>query len=189
MPMAQSAYLSNAFLIAMPGLADPNFFHTVTYMCEHTSEGALGIVINRPLDIQLRELLEDMEIEITVPMVGDTPIYLGGPVQPERGFVLHEPLGEWEATMPITERIGLTSSQDIIAAIAAGLGPARFLIALGYAGWGEGQLEHELMENAWLSGPADGELIFETPSEQRWEAAAALLGVDLQRLSSDVGHA
>src|SRR5690606_10860059 len=117
------------------------------------------------------------------------PVFQGGPVQMERGFVLHEPLGDWEATLQISDRIGVTASQDILAAMAAGRGPERALVALGYAGWGAGQLEREMAENAWLSGPASAEILFETPVEKRWEAAAALLGVDLNLLSGDAGHA
>ena len=186
--MADVQFLSNHFLIAMPGLADPNFFHTVTYICEHDADGAMGIVINRPLDLNLADILTHMDIQAT-PETAGLPVFQGGPVQTERGFVLHAPLGEWEATLPVSEQIGVTASQDVLAAIAAGKGPKRALIALGYAGWGAGQLERELAENAWLSGPATAEVLFDTPVEKRWASAAALLGVDLNLLSSDTGHA
>ncbi|MCW9057407.1 MAG: YqgE/AlgH family protein [Gammaproteobacteria bacterium] len=186
--MHDTDFLGNHFLIAMPKLADPNFFHTVTYLCEHNPEGALGIVINRPLHLTLREILQHMDLEPVTEAIGDQPIYLGGPVQQERGFVLHRPLGDWEATLPVSEEIGVTSSRDILTAIAAGQGPDQCLIALGYAGWGAGQLEQELVANAWLSGPADQRIIFDLPHEQRWEAAAARLGVDLNLLSGEAGH-
>ncbi len=186
--MADAEYLNHHFLIAMPNLADPNFFHTVTYICEHDADGAMGIVINRPLDLCLSDILTHMAIEPTSETAG-LPIYQGGPVQPERGFVLHDPLGDWEATLDVGAGIGLTASQDVLAAIAAGQGPEKFLIALGYAGWGAGQLEREMAENAWLSGPASAKVLFETPIDQRWAAAAALLGVDLNLLSGDAGHA
>lgn len=187
--MASSDYLGNHFLIAMPALADPNFFHTVTYLCEHNADGALGIVINRPMNLNLRELLQHMDLEPVNDDIGNQPIYLGGPVQQERGFVLHRPLGEWEATLKVSDHIGITSSRDILGAIAAGEGPEDSLIALGYAGWGAGQLEQEMAANAWLSGPADEHIVFDLPHEKRWEAAAASLGVDLNLLSMDAGHA
>ena len=187
--MTGSSNLTNHFLIAMPSLADPNFHQTVTYMCDHNDEGAMGLVINRPLDIEFIELLKFLKIDDTRDQHPYIPIYQGGPVQTERGFVLHEELGTWEATMPVTENIGVTLSQDIIEAIAHGEGPKRFLIALGYAGWGAGQLEGELAANAWLNGTADPEIIFDTPIEQRWTASAHLLGVELKNLSTDVGHA
>lgn len=187
--MPYFSQLTNHFLIAMPSLADPNFTHTVTYLCEHNQEGALGIIINRPTELTLADLAEQLNIEITEPELADTPIYQGGPVQLERGFVLHSPLGEWDSTLEVTPDIGLTMSQDIIDAIANGVGPDHFLIALGYAGWGQGQLETELAANAWLNGPADSQIIFKQPIENRWTAAAALLGVDINTLSPDVGHA
>ena len=185
----QSDYLANHFLIAMPGLSDPNFYHTTTYICEHNQDGALGIVINRPMDLRLQDILDHLEIQAVTPEISNMPVFLGGPVQRDRGFVLHQPVGDWEATLKVTENTGLTSSRDILAAIARGEGPDRTLLTLGYAGWGAGQLEQEIADNAWLSGPADTDLIFTTPSEGRWEAAAALIGVDLNLLSGDTGHA
>jgi putative transcriptional regulator len=187
--MKGSPYLVNQFLIAMPGLEDPNFFHSVTYICEHNAEGALGLVINRPLDMQLGEILQHIQIEKVEPEARQMPIHLGGPVQQDRGFVLHEPLGEWEATLKVTDRIGITSSLDILHAIARNEGPERSMIALGYAGWGAGQLEREIADNAWLSGPADPDIVFNTPDEERWKAAAASIGVDLDLLSGEAGHA
>lgn len=187
--MSPATDLTNHFLIAMPQLADPNFFHTVTYICEHTDEGALGIVINRPLEVRLGEILDHMEIESQTETLAERTVYMGGPVQQERGFVLHRPASQWDSTLKITDNIGLTTSRDVLAAMARGEGPTESLIALGYAGWGAGQLEQELADNAWLSGPADERILFRTPVEKRWEEAAALLGVDLNLLSGDAGHA
>ncbi len=181
--------LTNHFLIAMPMLADPNFFHTVTYVCEHSREGAMGIVINRPLSVTVSEILEQMSITMED---GETlrnqPVFLGGPVQRERGFVIHQPIGNWEASLAVTDTIGVTTSRDILMAMAGGTGPRRSLVALGYAGWGAGQLEREIAANAWLSGPADLRVLFETPIDRRWHAAAMILGVDLNLLSGEVGH-
>jgi len=181
--------LANHFLIAMPALLDPNFARTVTYLCEHDQHGAMGLIINRPLELSVHELLAQLEIEFTDGRFAATPVFQGGPVQTERGFVLHQPVGRWEATLPITDDVGMTVSRDILEAIAQGDAPERFLVALGYAGWGAGQLEHEMVENAWLSGPADAGVIFDEPVEQRWALSAAHLGIDLSLLSSDIGHA
>ena len=187
--MSTTQSLSNHFLIAMPALDDPNFHHTTTFICEHDEDGALGVVINRPLDMQLGEILQHMDIKACDESIAARQVYMGGPVQNDRGFVLHEPAGDWEATLMVTDSIGITSSRDILHAIAAGKGPDNAIITLGYAGWGAGQLEQELADNTWLSGPASSRIVFDTPSEQRWQAAAALLGVDLNLLSSDTGHA
>lgn len=149
----------------------------------------MGLVINRPLELDFTDLLEHLDMQDTRSQHDDVPIYQGGPVQTERGFVLHRELGEWEATMKVTDEIGVTLSQDIIEAIAQDRGPKQFLIVLGYAGWGQGQLETELAQNTWLNGPAAANIIFETPTEQRWTASASHLGVELNNLSSDVGHA
>ncbi len=181
--------LTNHFLIAMPGLADPNFSRTVTLICEHSSEGAMGIVINRTTDLHLRDILKQMDIEAKGATTADIPIHLGGPVQNNRGFVLHEPLGEWESTLPVTDTLGVSTSRDILMAIAEDQGPKKCLVALGYAGWGAGQLEREISENSWLSGPADHDILFNTQPEHRWNAAAELMGVDLRTLSSEAGHA
>jgi len=187
--MSGTQYLTNQFLIAMPGLEDPNFFHSVTYICEHNDEGALGLVVNRPLDMQLGEILQHVQLSQAEPEARQIQVHLGGPVQQDRGFVLHEPLGEWDATLKVTDRIGITSSMDILQAIARNEGPERALITLGYAGWGAGQLEQEMAENAWLSGPAHPDILFDTPDEERWKAAAASLGIDLDLLSGEAGHA
>jgi len=187
--MSDSRYLTNQFLIAMPGLEDPNFFHSVTYICEHNDEGALGLVINRPLDMLLGEILQHIKLEQALPEARQIPVHLGGPVQQDRGFVLHEPLGGWDATLKVTDRIGITSSMDILEAIAVDEGPEHILITLGYAGWGAGQLEQEIADNTWLSGPAHPDILFRTPDKECWKAAAASLGVDLNLLSGEAGHA
>lgn len=187
--MIETESLSNHFLIAMPTLEDPNFHHTTTFICEHDADGALGVVINRPLEIQLGEILLHMDIRTDDIELASQAVYMGGPVQSDRGFVLHEPIGEWEATLKVTDSIGITSSRDILAAIAAGEGPDKSIITLGYAGWGAGQLEQELAQNTWLSGPADRNIVFDMPPEQRWLAAAALIGVDLHLISNETGHA
>ena len=187
--MSPQTHLTNHFLIAMPNLADPNFFHTVTYICEHGESGAMGLVINRPIGLQLADIFEQLEIEITDPSAHELPVYSGGPVQGDRGFVLHDSHSTWDSTLRITDDISITTSMDILQAIASGKGPGKSLVALGYAGWGAGQLEDELAQNAWLNGPARSDIIFERPSDERWQAAANLLGVDLNLLSSDAGHA
>jgi len=181
--------LTNHFLIAMPGLQDGNFFHTVTYICEHNEDGAMGIVLNRPTELALSDLLDQLEIGESNPEMGQQPIYIGGPVQTDRGFVLHSLEKEWESTVVIAGAIGITTSRDILQSIAIGEGPQKSLIALGYAGWGAGQLESELKANAWLNGPADLYSLFDLPADRRWDAAARLLGVDLNLLSGEAGHA
>jgi len=181
--------LTNQFLIAMPALQDPNFHRTVTYLCAHNNEGAMGIVINRPLDLNLGEVLDHMSIEVENIEVNDMMVLQGGPVQRDRGFVIHEPAGEWDAVLTVGNEIGVATSRDILTAVAHGDGPDRAVVALGYAGWGAGQLEHEVQQNAWLSGPADSSIIFDLPYEKRYESAARLLGVDLDRLSGEAGHA
>ena len=182
-------FLTDQFLVAMPTLEDPNFSRTVTYICEHNAEGAMGIVINRPLELQLDEVLRHMDITLDDDAAGGIRIVLGGPVQQDRGFVVHRGTAGWESTHTINEQVGVTTSRDILAAIARGEGPPQSLIALGYAGWGSGQLEQELADNAWLSTPADMAILFEIPFAERWEAAAHLVGVDLLNLSNEVGHA
>ena len=187
--MIQTATLKNQLLIAMPSLEDPNFSRTVTYICEHGEEGAMGIVLNRPTELSLADVLRHMDIAGGVGDTGRQMVFLGGPVEEERGFVLHTHTDPWDSTLAINEDISVTTSRDILEAMARGEGPAQTLVALGYAGWGAGQLERELQDNAWLSGPADRSILFELPPDQRWEAAARLLGVDVNLLSSEAGHA
>jgi putative transcriptional regulator len=181
--------LTNHFLIAMPNLADANFARSVTLICEHTEEGSMGIMINRLTDLHLGDIFSQLGITPDKARHADTAVFLGGPVQNNRGFVLHEPLGEWESTLSVTDKFGVSTSRDILEAIAENRGPEKFIVALGYAGWGAGQLEHEITENSWLSGPANREIIFELPVEQRWKAAASLVGVDLATISGEAGHA
>ncbi len=149
----------------------------------------MGLLINRPTPMNLGDLTAQLGIDMGEPEMAKTPVYRGGPVQPEQGFVLHTPQGEWDNTLELGADLALTISQDIIEAIAHGLGPEKFLIALGYAGWGAGQLEEEIAANSWLNGPAENRIIFDTPVDERWATAAALLGIELSQLSNDVGHA
>lgn len=181
--------LANHFLIAMPGLDDPNFTHTVTYICEHNDQGAMGIVINRPLPVTLADILTQLDINASNRVDTTLEVFEGGPVQREHGFVIHSPLGAWESTLRVTDQIAVSTSRDILTALAHGEGPSDYLLALGYAGWGAGQLEQEIAANIWLSGPADSQILFRLPAEQRWTAAAALLGVDLNLISGEAGHA
>lgn len=185
-----TAQLINHFLIAMPRLDDENFTQSVTYICEHNAEGAMGVTINRPSDVLLQDILEQINITAKSANVGHQEIYHGGPVQTDRGFILHSKTEkQWDATLNINDDIQLTSSKDILLAIANNEGPEESLITLGYAGWGAGQLEQEIANNFWLSCPADTNIIFNTPIEKRWESAASLLGIDLQLLSNEAGHA
>lgn len=187
--MNEHASLKNQLLIAMPSLEDPNFSRTVTYICEHGQHGAMGIVLNRPTDLRLTDVLKHMQIEGGMGQAGEQIVYLGGPVEEERGFVLHTHTQPWDSTLDVNDNISITTSRDILEAMARGEGPAQTLVALGYAGWGAGQLERELQDNAWLSGPADQSILFELAPDQRWAAAARLLGVDVNLLSSEAGHA
>ncbi len=187
--MGDVTYLTGYLLIAMPNMADPNFVRTVTYICEHTDQGALGIVINRPLEMDLGEVFQQLSLEAARPGLSKQPVLRGGPVQTERGFVLHEPSRSWDSTVQVSDSIHLTTSRDILAAIAGGTGPQRALMALGYAGWGAGQLELEMGANAWLSVPGDATIIFDTPYEARWAAAAGLIGINLATISPEAGHA
>jgi putative transcriptional regulator len=185
----QQTNLTNQFLISMPSLKDPNFEQTVTYICVHNEEGAMGIIINKPLEIELGEIFEQMDIVVNTPEVNDKKVYLGGPVHTDRGFILHQPNKEWDSSITVSDELCVTTSKDILKAIADGDAPGESLIALGYAGWSAGQLEQELMDNAWLNGPASLEIIFNTSAEQCWQSAANNMGVDINKLSSDIGHA
>lgn len=181
--------LRNQFLLAMPSLADPHFQRTLTYLCDHTEHGAMGVVVNRPMALTIGEILQHLGIEPTDHTIAQRPVHYGGPVEPERGFVLHSPPGDWEGSMALTDELALTTSRDILAALARGEGPAQSLLTLGYSGWGAGQLEDEIVNNAWLTGPAHPDILFDMPAEDRLTAAAARMGIDLSRLSSDAGHA
>jgi putative transcriptional regulator len=187
--------LTNKFLIAMPGMADENFAGAVVYLCEHTKDGALGLVINRPFDITLRNLFEKVELSLDREELAAQPVYFGGPVQTERGFVLHERVGEDEAgsytsTLVIPGgALAMTTSKDVLEAMSHGAGPRRVLVTLGYSGWSAGQLESELGRNGWLTVDADPAVIFDTPVEQRYQRALSLLGFDPLMLSQEAGHA
>ena len=183
------SYLKHHFLIAMPHMVDPNFAHTVIYLVEHNQHGAMGLVINRSSGLSLADVLEQLQPE-TEPdeRCRHLPIYAGGPVHTDRGFVLHPRDWSYQATLELGE-LALSTSQDVLLAIADGSGPPRHLIALGYAGWEAGQLEQELMANAWLTAEACGRVVFDIPLEERWSAAAGLVGVDPRQLSGYAGHA
>lgn len=182
------ANLTNQFLIAMPGLEDPFFAKTVTYLCQHNEEGALGIIINRPSDLTVGDVLEQMGITSRNEACGQMPVYFGGPVQPERGFVLHETGRDWNSTLRISETLALTTSRDILEALSLGEGPSHMLLALGYAGWGKGQLEAEIGQNSWLNTEAEQSIIFNRPAASRWRAAAEQLGIDIGLLTMQAGH-
>lgn len=186
----ESTSLANQFLIAMPDMTNPYFSHTVSYICEHNEDGAMGFVINRPMGITVGELLEQTEIHYTPSCKNnERQVFFGGPVERERGFVLHSGKPEWSASMPITNNVTITTSLDILGAIGRGEGPESFLLVLGYAGWEPGQLEQEIMDNTWLSSPANTELLFNPDCSDSWQEAASLIGVNLQQLYSQAGHA
>lgn len=190
--------LANHFLIAMPALQDPLFSRSVVYMCEHSPRGALGLVINKPSDMSIGTLFEQIALPLTTPTLVDAQVFHGGPLQMERGFVLHDstlPNAEtteqprYASSMSIVGGLEMTTSKDVLEALANGSGPRRILLTLGYAAWGEGQLETELAQNSWLTVQADLGVIFETPSEKRYDQALALLGLEAWKISSQVGHA
>jgi len=187
--MTAVTYLNNQFIIAMPNLANPYFFHTVIYMCQHNDEGALGIVINRPISMKLGEVFKQMKIPITSETASQAIVFAGGPMQQERGFVLHRTGGKWDMTLPISDTISLTTSRDVIEAIALDKGPESYIVALGYVGWGEGQLEQEMLTNAWLSCPYSQQILFDTPADMRWRAAADQIGININQLTIPAGHA
>jgi putative transcriptional regulator len=187
--MAAPEFLSNHLLIAMPAMSDPNFSQTVTLICEHSAKGALGLVLNRPLPMKLSDVFEQLSLDAADAGIANQPVLRGGPVQTDRGFVVHRFGGAWDSTLKVSEQIHVTTSRDILAAMARGEGPPDAFIALGYAGWDAGQLEQEMLANAWLSAPADEEVIFSLPFEERWQAAGRLLGIDLTRISTVAGHA
>ena len=190
--------LTHHFLIAMPGMEDASFARSVVYVCEHNERGALGLIINKPTDINLKGLFDKVDLSLGRADLSDTPVFLGGPVQTERGFVLHESLHgksdqaeepAYASTMVIPGGLEMTTSKDVLEALATGAGPRRVLVTLGYSAWGEGQLESELAENSWLTVDADLSVIFETPVEQRYDTALGLLGLEAWRLSPGAGHA
>ena len=187
--MGSQDSLCNQLLIAMPGMLDPNFSTTVTLVCEHNDEGALGIVINRPMDIKLEGLFEQLDVTDADRSVANHPVLNGGPVARERGFVLHNPSSAFESSVTVSDEVQLTLSRDVIDAMAAGSGPDKSLVALGYAGWEPGQLEAEMLANTWLTAPAKPEVIFDIPFNDRWTVAAQTIGIDISQISPDAGHA
>ncbi|GAB4391869.1 MAG: YqgE/AlgH family protein [Gammaproteobacteria bacterium] len=188
--MLETTYLNNHFLIATPALDNGLFEHTVIFMCEHNDNGALGIIINRALNVTLDEILKQMNIRTSKPELASWPVLYGGPVHPERGFVIHRGHSGWKSSFSIANDISVTTSPDILEAIATGDTPQHILITLGYAGWDKYQLEQEIKQNAWLSCPADIDILFNVPYEERWTRALAKLGVDANRLFSEtIGNA
>ena len=191
-----SINLTNQFLIAMPGMAGDTFAGTVIYMCEHTDKGALGLVINKPIDIKLKNLFEKVELTLDREDLAEAPVYFGGPVQTERGFVLHEALdgaegeaGHYNSSLRIPGGLEMTTSKDVLEALSNGAGPKKVLVTLGYSGWGAGQLEDEMSRNGWINVSAEPGIIFDTPFEQRYDKALSLLGIDANMLSQEAGHA
>ncbi|CAH0524620.1 YqgE/AlgH family protein [Vibrio hippocampi] len=187
--------LVNHFLVAMPGMNDPYFQRSVIYMCEHNDEGAMGIMINTPIDVTVANMLKQVQVDLPVSTTIrhskslEEPVLNGGPVAEDRGFILHNPKDNYQSSIQITDRVSVTTSKDILAVLGTDAQPDNYLVALGYAGWSAGQLEAELAENSWLTVEADPNIIFETPVEQRWSRAVTMLGIDVAQLSSQVGHA
>lgn len=184
---------TNQFLIAMPGMADESFSRSVVYLCEHNDKGALGLVINKPIDLKLGNLFEKVDLPLERPDLAEQPVYFGGPVQVERGFVLHERLSDddkpFVSMLQVPGGLAMTTSRDVLEALRDGKGPRRVLITLGYAGWSAGQLEEEIGRNGWLTVEAEPAIIFETPVDKRYERALSLLGIDAGMLSQEAGHA
>jgi putative transcriptional regulator len=189
--MNKGAYLTNQLLIAMPTLGDPNFAQTVALVCDHSPQGALGLILNKPLEMRMGEIFEqlDLEIQVAANPLRERQVLRGGPMQTDRGFVVHRAGGRWDSTLPVSDAIHVTTSRDILAAMARGEGPVDAVVALGYAGWDGGQLEDEIRANAWLNAPVAPELIFDLPFEARWLAAGRLIGVELSRISPISGNA
>jgi putative transcriptional regulator len=185
----QSVNLTDHFLIAMPAMADSFFSKTLVYIAEHNEQGALGVIVNRPIDMSLATLFEKIDIPLEVPSLGNLPVFFGGPVQTDRGFVLHRPVGEWQSTLAVNQQVGLTSSRDVLQALAHDGQPRDLMVTLGYAGWSAGQLEQELAQNAWLTVPANPHILFDLPYEDRLASAMELLGVNFTNLADGAGHA
>jgi putative transcriptional regulator len=181
--------LTDNFLIAMPTLEDPYFANTLVYICEHNDNGALGIIVNRPIDMDLAGLFEKIDIKLDAENLAKLPIYFGGPVQLDRGFVLHRPVGQWQSTLAVNADVGLTSSRDVLAAVGSAGLPDEIIVTLGYAGWDAGQLEDELAQNSWLTVPAKNSILFDLPPEDRLPAAMQKLGISFAQLSDVAGHA
>ncbi len=185
----ENVNLTGHFLIAMPAMTDPHFVKSVTYICEHNDTGAMGIVINRPIELDLEALFAQLNLDISEQKFASHAAQFGGPVQIERGFILHQPAGNWDSTIAIHGETALTISKDILEAVANGTGPDKFLVALGFAGWSAGQLEEEISKNAWLTVEASDDIIFNIPNKEKLNAAMKLLGVNYASLSEVAGHA
>jgi len=181
--------LANHLLVAMPSLHDPFFSRSVTYICEHNEHGALGLVLSLPLEATYDELFKHLNIDTNGEHTDKRVLLAGGPVDRERGFILHSPVGNWESSLAVGNDIALSTSEDILHAIANNQGPEDVVITLGYAGWEKGQLEKEIKENSWLFAPADKDIIFKTPPNQRWLKATKLLGIDWTQITEQDGHA
>ncbi|RUO30175.1 YqgE/AlgH family protein [Aliidiomarina sanyensis] len=189
-PKETFSSLQNHFLIAMPGLDDPFFHRTVTYVCEHNEEGAMGLIINQPVGLTVASLLEQIEIQVPPSKALElAQVLTGGPVATDRGFVLHTPQKGWRSSLQLGDDIMITTSKDILESFGSDKAPPHFILTLGYAGWEAGQLEQEIADNSWLTIPADAELMFHTPTADRWSKAAERLGFDIAQLSSEAGHA
>lgn len=185
----QNINLTDHFLIAMPAMEDPYFSKSLIYIAEHNEQGALGIIVNRPIDMSLATLFEKIDVPFESGSLADLPVFFGGPVQTDRGFVLHRPVGEWQSTLAVNPDIGLTTSRDVLQSVARDGHPSEVMVTLGYSGWGAGQLEHELAQNAWLTVPADPRILFDTPYEERLPSAMQSLGIDFTHLAEKAGHA
>ncbi|MBS1145238.1 MAG: YqgE/AlgH family protein [Proteobacteria bacterium] len=181
--------LTDNFLIAMPALEDPYFSNSLIYICEHNANGALGIIVNRPIDMNLAGLFEKIDIKLEADKLANLPVYFGGPVQLDRGFVLHRPVGQWQSTLAVNSEVGLTSSRDVLSSVGSFGLPAEIIVTLGYSGWDAGQLEDELAQNSWLTVPAKAEILFDLPPEERLPAAMQKLGISFTQLSDVAGHA
>jgi putative transcriptional regulator len=184
-----AGYLERQMLIAMPGMVDSNFAGSVTLLCQHNEQGAIGITINRVSSFTLGEILSQLKIECRDEAIRKLAVLEGGPVAPDRGFVIHSPHEGYESSMKVGQEIMVTTSRDVLAAIAAGSGPEKYIVALGYAGWGGGQLEGEMLANAWLSVSADTDIVFDLPLPSRFDSALGRLGIRVDQLLSEAGHA
>ncbi|MFA5959497.1 MAG: YqgE/AlgH family protein [Tatlockia sp.] len=187
--MAHNSSLANHLLIAMPAMGDPNFAHSVIYVCEHHVQGTVGLMINRPMQFPLGLVFEQMQIEPAASKQKQLPLLFGGPIQPERGFVIHRPFGGWRSSLALRDDVTVTTSNDIIRAIAIDQGPKDALVTLGYTGWNENQLEQEVLDNVWLVCPYSPEVLYEVPFPERWEYAGLTIGVKMNQLSTNAGHA
>lgn len=181
--------LANHFLIAMPGMSDPLFAKSVVYICEHGEHGAMGVIINKPSGLVLAQLLEQIDLPLADDSANTLAVHFGGPVQPDRGFVLHQPIGNWQSSLTVTDDMALTTSKDILKAVADGEGPDKIFVSLGYAGWEKNQLEEEIAANQWLTVAAEDWVIFDSADEERYRSATLLLGFDPSLLAGGAGHA